>query len=107
GFAAKASEFSKGAPAQITRKDGDVDAALASAAKKVEGEYFYPFISHATLEPQNCTAHFKDGKLEVWAPSQQPAGGRSLCATALGIQPADITIHMTRAGGGFGRRLSN
>ena len=106
-FAAKAAEFSKTAPQRSLRKDGDVDTALASAAKTVEAEYFYPFIAHAPLEPQNCTAVFKDGKMEVWAPSQSPANGRTLISTVLGIPAADITVHMTRVGGGFGRRLNN
>jgi isoquinoline 1-oxidoreductase beta subunit len=107
GFAARAAELSKGAPEKNLRNDGDVDAALASAVKTVEGAYFYPFIAHATLEPQNTTAHFKDGKLEIWSPTQQPAGGRSLVAKTLGIPETDITVHLTRTGGGFGRRLSN
>ncbi len=108
GFAAKAAELSK-QPAQRTlRKDGDVDAALASAAKTVKGEYFYPFIAHASLEPMNCTAHYKaDGTMEMWAPSQAPANGRQMVATTLGMKDTDITVHMTRCGGGFGRRLNN
>lgn len=107
GFATRAAELSKGTPAQTTAKDGDPDGALASAPHTAEGAYFYPFISHAPLEPQNCTALFKDGKIEMWAPTQQPGGGRAVVAQVLGIQPADITIHMVRAGGGFGRRLQN
>jgi isoquinoline 1-oxidoreductase beta subunit len=107
GFAAKAAELSKQPAQRNLRKDGDVDAALASAAKTVKAEYFYPFIAHAPMEPQNCTASFKDGKLEIWAPTQQPAGGRRLCAQTLGIQETDITVHLTRSGGGFGRRLAN
>ena len=107
GFAAKAAELSKQPAQRSLRKDGDIDAALASAAKTVKAEYFYPFIAHAPMEPQNCTASFKDGKLEIWAPSQTPANGRRMCAQTLGIQETDITIHLTRSGGGFGRRLNN
>ena len=107
GFAARAAELSRQAPERVLRSDGDVDAALASAATKVAAEYFYPFIAHAPLEPQNTTAHFADGKLEVWSPTQQPAGGRRLVAQTLGIKEDDITIHITRSGGGFGRRLNN
>jgi isoquinoline 1-oxidoreductase subunit beta len=107
GFAARAAELSKQAPQRNLRKDGDVDAALRGAAKTVQAEYFYPFIAHAPLEPQNTTASFKDGKLEIWSPTQQPQGGRALVARTLGIPDTDITVHLTRSGGGFGRRLNN
>jgi isoquinoline 1-oxidoreductase subunit beta len=106
-FAAKAEELSKQPPLKNLKKDGDVDAALKGAAKTVEAAYSYPFIAHAPLEPQNTTAHFKDGKLEIWSPTQSPAGGRSLVSKTLGIPEADITVHLTRTGGGFGRRLNN
>ena len=102
-----AAALAKQPPQRSLRKDGDVDAALASAAKVVEAEYYYPYISHATLEPQNATARFADGKMEIWAPTQLPAPARSLVAKTLGIDESDITIHLTRGGGGFGRRLMN
>ncbi|HLQ76882.1 MAG TPA: molybdopterin cofactor-binding domain-containing protein [Terriglobia bacterium] len=82
---------------------GNVDAAFQSAAKTIEAEYHFPLLSHAPLEPQNSTAHFKDGKLEIWSPSQIP--GLPNPAAAAGLTPADVTMHLVRAGGGFGRRL--
>jgi len=66
-----------------------------------------PFIAHAPLEPQNCVAHWQNGKLELWAPSQTPAAGLAICAQTLGIQQSDITMHLMKTGGGFGRRLTN
>ena len=107
GFAQTAAQLSKQAPAKTVRKDGDVNAAFASAAKVLEAEYFYPFLSHATLEPQNCTAQFRDGKVEIWAPTQNPGAGRTLVSKTLGVKETDVTIHLIRCGGGFGRRLGN
>jgi isoquinoline 1-oxidoreductase beta subunit len=106
-FAKRALELLKSPPAYNVRNYGDVDGALKSAAKVVEAVYAYPFLAHATLEPQDTTAAYSDGKLEIWTGSQQPGAGRDLVSHALGVDPADIKIHLCRAGGGFGRRLMN
>jgi isoquinoline 1-oxidoreductase beta subunit len=106
-FAKRATALSKEAPHSTPRNDGDVDAALGAAAKVVEAAYEYPFLAHAPMEPPNATASFKDGKLEMWAGTQQPAGVVNTIAQALQIQPADITVHLPRMGGSFGRRLYN
>jgi isoquinoline 1-oxidoreductase beta subunit len=82
---------------------GDVEAAFRTAAKIVEAEYYFPLLSHAPLEPQNSTAHFHDGRLEIWSPSQIP--NLQHPALGAGIAPENITMHLVRAGGGFGRRL--
>src|SRR5258705_290087 len=107
-FAARARELSQQPPVFTLRADGDAEATLQKAdVKVVEGAYAFPFIAHAPLEPQNCTAQFKDGKLEIWAPTQTPAQGRALVSSTLGVKEGDITVHLLRTGGGFGRRLTN
>jgi isoquinoline 1-oxidoreductase beta subunit len=105
GNLARAQAISRKKPEKVLRRDGDADGALSKCAKVIEAAYDYPFLVHATLEPQNCTAHFSDGKLEVWTPTQTPAKGVQQTAKALGIPEANITVHMARGGGGFGRRL--
>jgi len=107
GFATQAAALGPQPPAQSIARDGDVDAALASAAHVIEAAYSYPFLAHAALEPQNCTAHVQGTKAEIWAPTQNPDSGRKIVAKTLGLAEADITIHMMRCGGGFGRRLMN
>jgi isoquinoline 1-oxidoreductase subunit beta len=107
GFAKQAQTLLQAQPANTVRAYGDVDAALKSSTKVVEATYTFPFLAHATLEPMNTTASYKDGKLEMWTPSQNPGSGRTLVAKAFGIPESSITVHITRSGGGFGRRLMN
>ncbi|MEO5923347.1 MAG: molybdopterin cofactor-binding domain-containing protein [Bryobacteraceae bacterium] len=110
-YATTAAAMVKEEPHDVTRNDGDVVKAFAdlkaNGGKVISADYSYPMISHAPLEPQNCTAHFHDGKLELWSNSQIPASGLNLAANAAELQPAQVTLHMVRGGGGFGRRLTN
>jgi isoquinoline 1-oxidoreductase beta subunit len=106
-FDKQAGELSRKDPVFYLRTDGDADAALKSANKIVESAYFYPFLAHAPMEPQNCLAHYKDGNLEIWTPSQTPARGKQMIVDVLKIPDSNITVHLRRAGGGFGRRLTN
>lgn len=107
-FTRQAQTLSKQPGTTVLRKDGDAEAALGKAAKVVEAAYSYPFISHASIEPQNCTAWYRpeQGTMEIWAPTQNPAASQDLIASTLGIAKDKITVHITRSGGGFGRRLS-
>jgi isoquinoline 1-oxidoreductase beta subunit len=89
-----------------SRNDGDIDKAFASAAKQIEAVYEVPVLAHATLEPTNFFADVKGDKAELYGPTQQPANMRRTVAKALNIPEANVSIGMTRSGGGFGRRLS-
>jgi isoquinoline 1-oxidoreductase beta subunit len=105
-YAARAAALaaSPGAP---VRNDGDVAAAFASAAQVIEGAYFYPFLNHATLEPQGCTAWAHDDGIEFWTTSQTPGAGQDLVARTLGVAKDKLKVNLVRGGGGFGRRLAN
>lgn len=87
------------------KKTGDATAALGSAAKKLQAEYWSPLLAHATMEPQNFTAHYKDGKCLVIGPAQFQQGTQGNVANAVGLKPEDVTVKTTFLGGGFGRRL--
>jgi isoquinoline 1-oxidoreductase beta subunit len=84
---------------------GDSKAALAAAAKRVEALYRAPYLAHATMEPMNCTARVRNGRVEVWAPTQVPGMARDAAARVAGVKPEAVTVHVTYLGGGFGRRL--
>ncbi|HOX20470.1 MAG TPA: xanthine dehydrogenase family protein molybdopterin-binding subunit [Gemmatimonadales bacterium] len=102
-----------GGPGTVALQEGDVDGALQSAATTVSARYDLPYLAHATMEPQNCTAWVHDGRVEVWAPTQFQAGpfyaagggARGVAATGAGVSTSDVTINTTFLGGGFGRRL--
>ena len=91
---------------KMVRSDGDIAAAF-TAGKVVEAAYSYPFLNHATLEPQGCVAWAKDGGIEFWTTSQTPGSGQELVATTLNIPKDKLKLNLVRAGGGFGRRLAN
>ncbi len=95
------------AGSEVVRDFGNVDRAFETAEQTLEAFYSYPFVSHAPLEPQNCTAWYRDGRMEIWAPSQTPQRAIQNVANVLGISEDRITLHQTRIGGGFGRRLMN
>ena len=109
-FMQQAADIAK-RPAQETLGNvGDVEAVFQQnkdTARTVDAYYYYPFVSHATLEPQNCTAWYHDGVMEIWAPSQNVTQGVQQVSKLLNIEPANVRIHQTRVGGGFGRRLMN
>jgi isoquinoline 1-oxidoreductase subunit beta len=90
--------------AQIGRADGDAAAALAGAAKRVEADYEVPFLAHATMEPQTCTAHVRADGVEIWVPTQDPATALATASIAADVSHAQVTVHRTMLGGGFGRR---
>jgi isoquinoline 1-oxidoreductase subunit beta len=90
--------------ARIGRADGDVERALGQAVRRIEADYAVPFLGHATMEPQNCTAHVTADLVEVWAPTQDGETALAIAADAAGMSPDKVLIHKMMLGGGFGRR---
>jgi len=92
------------ADARAGRNDGDVERALAHAIKRVEADYEVPFLAHATMEPQNCTAQVTADVVEVWAPTQDGETALAIAADAAGVPPSKVVVHKMMLGCGFGRR---
>ena len=94
------------APQQVLGEAGNVDTAFGEN-KPVEAFYTYHYVSHADLEPQNCTAWFKGDSVEIWAPTQTPQAAVDAIAALAGLPKDKVLLHQLRGGGGFGRRLAN
>jgi isoquinoline 1-oxidoreductase beta subunit len=92
---------------QVVRNDGDFDAAVAGAGRVVKARYRQPFVSHAPLEAPCAFVHVMADRARVVAALQQPGGASRAVHGVTGIPRAAISVEMTRAGGGFGRRLTN
>lgn len=95
-----------GRRAETFREAGELDKELASASRTVEAVYHAPFLVHAPLEPMNCIVHVRGDGCEIWAPTQVPIPIWRNAAALLDMAPEDVVVHVTRVGGGFGRRLS-
>jgi isoquinoline 1-oxidoreductase beta subunit len=94
-----------GRPGARARHDGNPDAALSAAARRVEVVYETPFLAHATMEPMNATAHVRPDGVDIWAPTQFQTGAHQLGASIGGVALEQVKVHTTYLGGGFGRRF--
>lgn len=92
-------------PGRLSRREGAALAALASAARRLEATYEYPFQAHAPLEAMNTIADVRSGRCEIWSPTQAPEQVRDEAAKVLGLAPDAVRVNVTLIGGGFGRRL--
>jgi isoquinoline 1-oxidoreductase beta subunit len=88
----------------VGNQNGDINAALGGAAKKVEAVYSYPYLNHAPMEPMNATALYTPDKVEVWGPTQNGEAALAAAAEASGLPVAKCDVHKVHLGGGFGRR---
>jgi isoquinoline 1-oxidoreductase subunit beta len=94
-----------GKPGVVIRNDGDVDGALAQAGRVVDATYELPLLPHLPMEPMNCLADVRPDRAEIWGPMQDPIDMAELVGRVCRLDPSRVTVHMTRSGGGFGRRL--
>jgi isoquinoline 1-oxidoreductase beta subunit len=86
------------------RRDGDPEALLVASEDVFEQTYQVQLLAHAPMEPMSCTARFADGRVELWAPTQNPGGVAEAVAKAMAIDTSAVTVHVLRSGGAFGRR---
>ncbi|MFN4084794.1 MAG: molybdopterin cofactor-binding domain-containing protein [Spirosomataceae bacterium] len=93
--------------ATIQRKDGDVTMAFAAAHRIVEAEYQCPFLPHNPMEPMNFFAHVQADRVELIGPTQTPQACQNQVAQLLKMKPEQVSVQLTKMGGGFGRRLNN
>jgi isoquinoline 1-oxidoreductase beta subunit len=91
-------------PGKVVREIGNVDAAFAKGGKIVEASYYTPMLAHASMEPPAAVAMYENGKVQAWAPTQNPQGAQEAIAAAVGLKKEDVTVHVTLLGGGFGRK---
>ncbi len=90
--------------APISRQEGDIDSAFASAATTIEADYYAPYLEHATMEPQNCTALYTEQRVDVWAPAQNSEATAAVTAETADVPVSRVEVHKVHLGGGFGRR---
>ena len=93
--------------AYVGNQNGDVKAAIASAAKKVEAVYAYPYQNHACMEPMNATARYSTDKCEVWTSTQNGEAALATVSETSGLPIGQCEVHKTFLGGGFGRRSTS
>jgi isoquinoline 1-oxidoreductase beta subunit len=91
-------------PGRLIRNAGNAEAEFAKGGKVFEASYYVPHLAHASMEPPMALANYRDGKVEVWTCTQNPQGAQDTVAQAVGVAPADVTVHVTLLGGGFGRK---
>ena len=100
----KTLEASAAKPGKVVRNEGDVTAAMSSAAKRIEAQYYLPHLAHASMEPPAATASIVNGKCQVFGCFQSPQAARDLVAKRLGMPSENVTVNVTLLGGGFGRK---
>jgi isoquinoline 1-oxidoreductase beta subunit len=89
----------------VARNDGDAGKALEGAGQKIEAVYQLPYLSHATMEPMNCTVDVRKDGCDIWVPTQNQTGVLGMAAKVTGLKPEQVQVHTTYLGGGFGRRF--
>ncbi|HQU49120.1 MAG TPA: xanthine dehydrogenase family protein molybdopterin-binding subunit [Casimicrobiaceae bacterium] len=93
-------------PGKVARAEGDAQAAIASAATKLEASFEFPYLAHAAMEPMNCVMRLSDGRCEVWNGEQFQTADQKAIAQVVGLKPEQVSITMLYAGGSFGRRAN-